>query len=47
MNLEQRRKYYQLITNVEALLAFAIRSGDKVEIIRLQAELAELIRQSE
>ena len=43
MNLEQRKRNYESILKVEALLAFAEKTADADEIVRLKAQLAELV----
>ena len=43
MNLEQRRINFESIVKVEALLAFAEKTADADEIVRLKARQAELV----
>ena len=47
MNLEQRNRYFNLIRNLEGLLAYAVRTGDKAEESRIRAELAALVEEAE
>jgi len=47
MNLEQRSKLYHLINMTQGLLAWVIKTGDKVEEERLRRELVALVEQSE
>lgn len=47
MNLEQRSKVFSLIQNLEGLLAYAVKTGDKAEEERLQRELVALIEETE
>lgn len=42
MNIEQRQKVMQAIRKREALLAWAIKNGDKDEAKRIRTELDEL-----
>jgi len=47
VNLEQRRRIYLKIRSIEGLLAYAVKTGDKVEEMRLRAELVALVEQYE
>ena len=42
MNIEQRQKVMQAIRKREALLAWALKNGDKDEAKRIRTELDEL-----
>ena len=42
MNIEQRQKVMQAIRKREALLAWALKNGDKGEARRIMTELDEL-----
>ena len=46
MNLEQKQRNYDAILKTEALLAFAVKAHDTVEIIRLKARLEELVAEA-
>ena len=43
MNIEQRQKVMQAIRKREALLAWALKNGDKREAERLKHELLDLV----
>jgi hypothetical protein len=47
MNLEQRSKVFSLIQNLEGLLAYAVKTGDKAEEDRIRRELVALVEELE
>jgi len=47
MNLEQRSKVFSLIQNLERLLAYAVKTGDKAEEDRIRRELVALVEKLE
>jgi len=47
VNLEQRRKIFLAIQNLEGLLAYAVKTGDKAEEDRIRRELVALVEELE
>ena len=45
MNLEQRINHQEHVRKLEGLLAYAERTHDEAEIVRLRAELAAAVEQ--